>query len=58
MNPNDYRAARRPEKKHEGRWGLWSAREDRWLDLTFSSEREANDALDYLRKHGNGKDKP
>jgi len=48
MSPGDYRVAKRPEPKLDGAWSLWSGIEDRWLDLLFANEREAEDALKYL----------
>jgi hypothetical protein len=34
-----------------GRWGLYAIGNDRWLDVVFATEREANDAI-YILKSG------
>lgn len=56
MRLDDYRVMKRPDKKLESAWGLWSEKSDRWLDLLFPSEQVAREALDYLRRHSTGKD--
>jgi|GEM_PF-1070649 len=56
MRLDDYRVMKRPDKKLESAWGLWSGKSDRWLDLLFPSEQAAREALDYLRRHSTGKD--
>jgi hypothetical protein len=56
MKLDDYRVVKRPEPKFDGAWGLWSGKNDRWLNLTFPSEQAAREALDYLRRHGTGED--
>ncbi|MES1975557.1 MAG: hypothetical protein V4472_24125 [Pseudomonadota bacterium] len=31
-------------------WGLYSAVEDRWLDVVFRSQRDAEEAFEVLRR--------
>ena len=42
-------AALRTGKDLPGEWGLYSKRDDRWLDVVFATEREANAAIEILR---------
>jgi hypothetical protein len=39
----------RPEPDLAGRWGLRDTGRDRWLDVVFSSQRDAEDALRALQ---------
>jgi hypothetical protein len=41
--------ALRPEHDLAGRWGLYSARHDRWMDVVFATEREAGESLKILQ---------
>jgi len=45
---NPWVAAPRSELEFRGHWGLYSNTDQRWLDLLFSSERDANDAVKAL----------
>src|SRR3546814_21180056 len=56
MRLDDYRVMKRPDKKLESAWGLWSEKSQSWLDLLFPSEQSAREALDYLHRHSTGKD--
>jgi len=38
-----------PEHDLAGRWGLYSARHDRWMDVVFATEREASESLRILQ---------
>ena len=40
--------AKRPEREFAKSWGLYSAKDARWLDVLFATEREALDALTVL----------
>ena len=40
----------RAEPENARRWGLYSASEDRWLDVIFRSQREAEEAFEILRR--------
>lgn len=42
-------AAPRPEPDFVGRWGIYSVEKDRWMEVIFSSEREANESLKVLK---------
>jgi len=42
--------ALRPERDLRNRWGIYSARADRWMDVVFASEREALDAIRILQQ--------
>jgi hypothetical protein len=48
--PPNFVAMPRTEPEHARRWGLYSAREDRWLDVIFGSRREAEEAFEILRQ--------
>ena len=49
MSPDDsWTVARRVEPELKAQWGLYSVRYDRWLDMVFSSEREAAQSLRIL----------
>jgi hypothetical protein len=41
--------ALRPEHDLAGRWGLYSVRHDRWMDVVFTTEREACESLKILQ---------
>jgi hypothetical protein len=49
-------AAIRPEPDLPGRWGLYSQRRERWLDVVFATEREATAALEVLLAVGKPRD--
>jgi len=42
--------ALRPERDLSCRWGIYSARRDKWMDVVFASEREAMDAIRVLQR--------
>lgn len=42
-------AAPRPEREFVGCWGLYSVATDRWMDVIFGSEHEANESLKVLK---------
>lgn len=42
-------AAPRPERDFAGRWGIYSVEKDRWMEVIFGSEREANESLKVLK---------
>lgn len=39
----------RPEPENEGRWGIYSVAEDRWLGIIYKSEMAAAEAVTELR---------
>ena len=39
-----------PEEDLSGKWGLYSKARDRWIDVVFSTEREASEAADILNR--------
>ena len=43
---------KRPEKDLCGKWGIYSEARGRWLDVVFSTEREASEAANILNKQG------
>ncbi len=43
---------KRPENDLSGKWGIYSEARDRWIDVVFSTEREASEAADVLNKAG------
>jgi hypothetical protein len=55
MRLDDYRVMKRPDKKLESAWGLWSEKA-RAGSIFFPSEQSAREALDYLHRHSTGKD--
>lgn len=44
--------ALRPEVEFRRLWGIYSAREARWLDVLFKSEQEALQSLRVLQVDG------
>ena len=45
-------AAHRPERELASRWGIYSARRDRWIDVMFASRKEAEEAIGILNGAG------
>ena len=41
VSDDSWTAQPRSERELRGRWGLYSTRHDRWLDVVFMSELEA-----------------
>lgn len=50
MPESSFVAAPRPEQDLAGWWGIYSACDDRWIDVVFASRREADESADRLRK--------
>jgi hypothetical protein len=42
-------AAPRPEREFAGRWGIYSVEKNRWMEVVFGSEHEANESLKVLK---------
>lgn len=42
-------AALRPEREFAGRWGIFSVEKNRWMEVIFGSEQEANESLKVLK---------
>lgn len=49
-------AAPRPERDLIGRWGIYSVQHQRWMDVVFGSEHEADASLKVLQKSKLGSD--